>query len=346
MRPSPSSVRRALAVSLLVLAARVVPAQLSDAPAADDAVAATVNGHAVLESEVESRLLQIVAEQTNGQMLPDDQMGSIREALHDDLVDLLVDDILLDQAADADDITLGADEVRAQIEREVDGFLVKTGTTRDEFAERVHDSDGVSLDEFLSRRAADADYVRGLRHARLMDARYPERTAVSDDEIAARYDEELPDVYDRPAMVHARHILVACDEDAPEDEVAAARQRADTLLEKARTQDVSFEDLARDNSDDGSSVDGGDLGFFPHDGIPFEAFADAAFALEPGQISEPVRTPYGFHVIQCVARKPAEVVPLERAAASIQLELHWEKLDAVRTDLVAELRAGADIHLG
>lgn len=107
------------------------------------------------------------------------------------------------------------------------------------------------------------------------------------------------------AQVHARHILVTTAEDA-----ALAKERLDA--------GEDFAELAAEMSlDPGTKDTGGDLGWFP-EGVMTPTFQQAAFALEPGQISDPVQTPFGFHIIQVLEK--AEDVPLEPNALS-QLQL-------------------------
>ncbi|MGB5467044.1 MAG: SurA N-terminal domain-containing protein [Sedimenticolaceae bacterium] len=94
-----------------------------------------------------------------------------------------------------------------------------------------------------------------------------------------------------------RHILIAVPPGAGEDEINSARQKAEALLEQLRA-DGDFAELARVNSDDpGSSADGGDLGWVEL-GMMVPAFEEAAFALPGGEISDLVRTDFGFHIIQ------------------------------------------------
>ena len=85
----------------LALGAKPVTAQLVASTAPAEQVAVTVNGHPILESEVDERFLALVAEQTGGAMLPPEELATIMESLHDDLIELLIDDTLLDAAADA-----------------------------------------------------------------------------------------------------------------------------------------------------------------------------------------------------------------------------------------------------
>lgn len=97
----------------------------------------------------------------------------------------------------------------------------------------------------------------------------------------------------------ASHILVALDRAANETAVTAARAKADKLLARVRAGE-SFEQLARQNSEDpGSSASGGDLGFFGR-GVMDKAFEQTAFALTKGQVSAVVRSDFGFHIIKVV----------------------------------------------
>ena len=107
------------------------------------------------------------------------------------------------------------------------------------------------------------------------------------------------------AQVRARHILVTNAEDA-----ALAKERLDA--------GEDFAELAAEMSlDTGTKEKGGDLGWFPR-GVMTSAFEEAAFALELGQISEPVQTPFGFHIIEALER--ADDVPLtENVLSQLQL---------------------------
>lgn len=119
-----------------------------------------------------------------------------------------------------------------------------------------------------------------------------------------QYDAE-PQKFDTPEQVRVRHILVSAKACEPE---AKARE----LLAKARQPGTDFAALAKENSDDpGSAARGGDLGFFAR-GQMTAAFEKAAFALkQPGDLSEVVKTEFGYHVIRLEERKAAERQPFE-----------------------------------
>lgn len=132
-------------------------------------------------------------------------------------------------------------------------------------------------------------------------------TRITDDAIRARYDQE---VANRPAEeeVHARHILVPTESEARE---ALAEIRAGG----------DFAAIAQRRSTGPGTREGGDLGFFRRgDMVP--EFAEAAFALQPGQVSEnPVRSPFGWHVIKVEERRRAAPPAFEDAAPAIRQQL-------------------------
>lgn len=145
----------------------------------------------------------------------------------------------------------------------------------------------------------------------------------------------------------ARHILIKVDEDADDAAKAAARAKADSLLNRAKAGE-DFAILATENSEDtGSAAKGGDLGFNPR-GVMVPAFDDAMFALEPGQISEVVKSEFGYHIIKLESFREG-TVSLEEATDEIARKLYQENrgkiiVKEVADKLLARLTAGKDIN--
>jgi hypothetical protein len=127
---------------------------------------------------------------------------------------------------------------------------------------------------------------------RLRDSAVQVDTAIAEDEVRRRFAQEAPG-----ARVRARHILVTPPEGATPFQRDSVRAVADTLLTRVRA-GADFAALATERSQDpGSAAQGGDLGFFER-GTMVAAFDSVAFALEPGQLSDIVATPFGYHIIK------------------------------------------------
>lgn len=99
-----------------------------------------------------------------------------------------------------------------------------------------------------------------------------------------------------PECRKARHILVKASHTASDDEKTAARKRIDEAKERIK-KGASFEEVAREVSEDSSAADGGDLGCFQK-GRMVKQFEESVFSMKPGEMSEVVETEYGFHVIK------------------------------------------------
>jgi parvulin-like peptidyl-prolyl isomerase len=164
---------------------------------------------------------------------------------------------------------------------------------------------------------------------------------VSDQEINDYY-KEHPDEFYSEEQVHARHILIEAGPDADEATQQAARQQAEQARERA-VAGADFAELARELSQDQSAQSGGDLGFFTQEQM-VSPFAEAAFALSPGEISPVVKSRFGYHVIKVEERRPAGTVPLDEAREPIRRMLVTEKTAAAVAQLVQRLGQDADIQ--
>ncbi len=160
--------------------------------------------------------------------------------------------------------------------------------------------------------------------------------------------EERAALYARPEEVRARHILVAIDTGAAEEAIEAAR--AEALALRARL--IEGEDFAAlataETDDEGTRDSGGDLGFFPR-GRNLAAFDEAAFALQAGDLSEPIRTNRGFHLILVEEKREAGTTPFEEVALELARELATKTLAEQRAQetanaLAEKVRAGESLE--
>ena len=166
--------------------------------------------------------------------------------------------------------------------------------------------------------------------------------APTDDELRKAYADDAAR-YTAPEERRVSHILVAADKDAPSAERDKARARAQELLAQARANPAGFADLARKHSQDpGSAEQGGDLGWFGR-GAMVRPFEQAAFALQPGQISDVVETDFGYHVLQLAGQRGGQKRPFDEVRSEIAAELRnslaqkrWPELAEQFTNTVYE----------
>ena len=147
---------------------------------------------------------------------------------------------------------------------------------------------------------------------------YQDNVKVREREVR-RYYKKYAENYVTPPEVKARHILLKLIPDAPENEQQEKREQLNKLLAEIKA-GSSFEEMAKKHSEDGTSAEGGDLGWFkPGEMVP--AFESAAFALEAGQVSEIVQSPFGLHLIKVEERKNEITKSLDEAREEITLIL-------------------------
>jgi peptidyl-prolyl cis-trans isomerase SurA len=140
-------------------------------------------------------------------------------------------------------------------------------------------------------------------------------------------------------QTHARHILIKVNELVS---AAEARRKLAEIKERLDNNAAKFEDLAKLYSNDLSASKGGDLGWlFPGDTVP--EFERAMNALKIGEVSEPVQSPFGFHLIQVLERKTDDMSP-ERKRLAARQALRERKLEEATQDWLRQLRDRAYVE--
>ncbi|MDY0270091.1 SurA N-terminal domain-containing protein [Trichloromonas sp.] len=161
-----------------------------------------------------------------------------------------------------------------------------------------------------------------LRYLLFEPSRYAEEVSVSDEDLEKYYRRNL-DKFDIPEQVKASHILIKVPLDADPEARKSLRERAEKVLAEVK-EGKDFATLVRQYSDDQGSVPkGGSLGFFPR-GVMVPEFEAAAFAMKPGEISDIVTTPFGYHIIRCDGYVEPGIKPLDEvrdeAKAAVVIE--------------------------
>ncbi|MEI6213151.1 MAG: peptidylprolyl isomerase [Desulfuromonadales bacterium] len=161
-------------------------------------------------------------------------------------------------------------------------------------------------------------------------------------DIRAFYDQN-PERFSRPESVRASHILIAAAATASADEKKKAREKAEKLLKELKG-GADFAALAKANSADGSSQQGGDLGSFGK-GQMVAPFEEAVFALKPGEVSNVVETQFGYHIIKLVEKSAAEKVEFKDVSAKIEEFLKAQKLNETVGEFLTNAKKTAKIEI-
>jgi parvulin-like peptidyl-prolyl isomerase len=167
--------------------------------------------------------------------------------------------------------------------------------------------------------------------------------SVSDADVSAYY-RDNPERFHLPETVTARHILIGVSPDAAAAQKAEARRRATELLDQLRG-GADFARLAQQHSEDqGSAAAGGLLGAVPR-GRMDSAFDAAAFSVKPGELSDIVETPYGFHIIKVEEHQDGRTMPLQEVRGDIRKLLEERGLQEGLAALIQEAKRTAKIEI-
>lgn len=209
----------------------------------------------------------------------------------------------------------------------------------------------VGSKEALQRRLDNAgfteatyrDYLKRALSVQLyIEREVTAAVTVTDDAVHDFYARNR-DTFVRPEQVRARHILIKLDRAADPARRGQARKRIGDVLEQAR-KGADFAALADQYSEDATAASGGDLGRFPR-GRMVKPFEDAAFALKPGEISEVVESPFGYHIIKLESREPGGAVPEAEVSGRVREYLLAVKREKAAKDAVEALRSKAKIEI-
>jgi peptidyl-prolyl cis-trans isomerase C len=163
------------------------------------------------------------------------------------------------------------------------------------------------------------------------------KVKITDDEIETYYKGHKEE-FINPESVKARHILLKVPEGSDEKAWKEAESKAKDIKKKLENGE-DFAELAKKYSDDPGSKDkGGDLGFFTK-GRMVPEFESAAFSLKPGELSDPVKTDFGYHIIEVKEKKAASTKAFPEVQAQMRQRLQREKQQQLQDELIEKLKA-------
>lgn len=164
---------------------------------------------------------------------------------------------------------------------------------------------------------------RQIRYVTIPAQRFTQHYDPSAQEVNDYYTLHL-ETFQRPEQVRARHILFKVASSAAAEQEAQARTRAEAVLASLQ-QGEDFATMAQQHSEDtATAAQGGDLGYFPR-GQMVAPFEEAAFSLPLGQLSDVVRTPFGWHILRVEDKREVETKPLAEVEQEIKDKMREEK---------------------
>ena len=324
-----------------LLAAAPLAVRAQGAPEVVDRIVAIVGQTPILLSQVQVEILQRQA--SNQLQLPTDSAGmtTLRRQVLESMID---DEVLYQKARDDTSISVNDADVQVKVEEQVKNVRRQFPSDSD-FRHQLAASHFTTQEEWrrwLSEQQRRQDYEQAYISKLQQDGKY-KPALVSEAELRRYFDEirsQPGGLQKRPAPVSFRQIVVAPRPKAAAR--AAALARAESLLVQLR-HGADFQTLARRSSDDPTTKDrGGDLGWFRR-GMMYQPFDRAAFSLRPGEISDIVETPLGFHIIKVDQAQPSEIkafhILVAPAIDSTDLAQALLQADTV----AAALRAGGSL---
>ena len=165
---------------------------------------------------------------------------------------------------------------------------------------------------------------------------------VTEADAKADYDKNVAR-FAREEQVQASHILLKVEPGADAAKTAEVEKRAKELAALAKAPGADFAALAKEHSEGPSAPGGGDLGLFEKSKM-VPPFANAAWTMKIGEISDPVKTRFGFHVIKVTARKAGGQTPFSEAKDQIIAQLENDKRREASQTVVGELTAAAKVE--
>jgi peptidyl-prolyl cis-trans isomerase C len=302
--------------------------QVKPVPEQLPATIARVNGETIAKDEFERALKSLEARV--GQPVPAEKRAEVYRGLLDQMIAyklLLQESKTLKVSVPDSDIDGRIKQIQGQFPNE------------QAFAKALSD-------QHVTVRQLKDDQRQQMIVAKVIDAEVNSKVAVTPKDVDDFYAKN-PDKFKEPEGVHAAHILIRTPQGADAAAKAKAKAEAEAILKQVQG-GGDFAKLAREKSQDpGSAPNGGDLNFLAKGQMAQQApqFEEAAFKLKPGEVSPVVESPFGFHIIKMLERRPARTVPLEEARPQVTEFLKQQQASQKTVEFIDQLKAKSKIEV-
>ncbi len=321
--------RIAAALAALVAVTFVFGATAMASDNVVDRIVAQVNDEIITLYELEEAALPYLVQYgQDPRVLEDDER---REQILEDVLDDKIDSILVEQEARE----MGVEVAQAQIDEWIQMTAQQQGMTPQQFQQAIAQY-GIDYEQY-------EDIIRdNLLRMQMMQQRPSGGGPVSEAEIDEAYRDRFGDPDQGREFIEVRHILLVPDQiDGGEHQ---ARQQAQQLREQIVDGEASFGELADTYSQGPGAGDGGNIGTFGRGDLA-ESFEEAAFAQAVGEVSEPVETEFGIHLIEVLERDHRADPQVEQRRQQIRAQLQEQQMEEQMESFLETLRTRAFLDI-
>jgi peptidyl-prolyl cis-trans isomerase SurA len=301
---------------------------ISFSEAVVDRVVAVVNQEIITLSEVEkwSNPLkdEIVAKD---RLEKQEQM----EKLYRQVLEKLIEEKLVDQEVKKIGIKVSTKEIEATLEE----VKRRNGATQEDL-EKALTNEGLTIETYKKQ------IEKGLQRQKLIHWSVKIETKVGDEELKDFYKKNI-DHYPTNETYRPGHILFIIPKEATPEAVREIREKAQKVLEKIKGGE-DFGEMALHYSEDASSKNRGDLGYLKR-GELVPAFEREALRLKVGEVSEIVRTEFGFHILKLLDRKGTDPLPFEEVKEKVRADYYESEMEKAFRQYIATLKEKSVIEI-
>lgn len=300
-----------------------VPIKKSDA---EETVVARVNGQELFERQLKTIIDTLMPRTSFHATIRPEK----RTELRSEAMELLIKQELYFQEAKKQGLSIERAELKEAVKR-----LKARFRSEDEFEKALARSG-------YTKKSYEREVERNLLINKFIEKEITQKSRVTDTELKEYYEKNKKDFL-RPESMRMRHILIKVEPTATEEERQKMREKAEDVLEKARSGE-DFSGLAYTYSMDEWRVKGGDLGLV-HRGRLDPEFEDSAFQLDAGQLSDIIETIYGYHIMKVDEKYPPTQMTYDEVKDKLRRQREEKRRQDLDENLLKRLKENAKIEI-
>jgi len=297
-------------------------------------IAVIVNGKVITEASVQAQMKPQL-QQLSQRNFPPQFAGQLKSQIRNRTIEKFIVEQLLSEQVEKKNVVV--------TDQNVIDYLKRAGAQKNmslDDIKQLFKSQGRSFEQVKQQMKNS----KGMKFQKLIDAQLEGKLNFTIED-AQQYYTENKDKFKKPERVKARHILIRPDPNIePNLADAKAKEQAQKLLKRIKQDGADFAALAKQHSDDKYNAErGGEMGYFPR-GEMVPPFDEAAFNLKVGQVSDLVKTRFGYHIINVLDHQQSSLTSFEQAEEAIMNQLKNQKRSEIAKQYIDSLKQKADIE--